>query len=154
MAEKKKDIRGNANAKAASAYADTVADYDSSSTVTGDNTLENITCDATVSVGSVVRMNGSTAVNAIADSTVNSRVIGICVSKSNATTCNILTCGPTGAILSGLTVNENYFLSATSAGDITTTAPTGSGQIVIHIGRPLTSTRLIIQIGEQIRRAT
>jgi hypothetical protein len=143
--------RGAANTKAASAYSNTVADYESSAS--GDNIIESVPCDSTVFIGAVVRMNSGTAVNAIADSSTNSKVVGICVAKTSSTVCNIQVCGATSGIFGGLTDN-NYFLSESTAGQITTTAPTGSGEIVIHIGRSLTSSRLVIQVGTQIRRAT
>lgn len=146
--------RGNASPTVANAYADTVANYNTGGGgSTGDNTIENVTCDPSVYIGAVVRMNGSTAINALADSTTNSAVIGICVSKPSSTLCNIQTCGFTDNILSGLTVGTRYFLSHTVAGKLTTTIPTGTGTIVLFIGKALTSQQLIIQIGPGIRRS-
>lgn len=133
------------------AYSDTVADYTSS--VTGDNTLENVTCDASVSVGSVVRMNGSTVVNALADSETNSQVIGICVSKSSSTICNVITCGYTGNIFSSLVQSSTYFLSDSVAGEITSTPPTNSGSYVIKIGKTQNGQNLIIQHERIVKRS-
>ena len=93
---------------------------------TGDNTIENMTCDSTVAVGDVVRMNGTTAVRAQADSFLNSKAIGICVSKSAATTCNVQVTGFTDDIFVGLTTNSIYFLSDSTPGALTTTPPTAS----------------------------
>jgi len=128
-------------------------DHSSGAGSTGDNTISGVTCDATVVVGNIVRMNGTTAVNALANNTTNSKVIGICVAKANATECSIQVCGFTSTIFAGLTPSQNYFLSESTPGSITTTAPTGSGEIVIYIGRAYTSSELIIQIGTQIRRS-
>ena len=135
------------------AYGNTAADYGTPGTVGGGNILADVPCDSSVFVGAVVRMDGSTAINAVADSSTNSKAIGICVSKSSSTLCNIQICGVTDTVMSGLTVNENYFLSATTPGGLDTSPPTGSSHIVILIGRPYTTTRLVLQIGSQTRRA-
>lgn len=124
-----------------------------SSTAPGDNVIENVTCDATVAVGNVVRMNGTTAINALANNTTNSKAIGVCISKTSATECNIQVTGSTTAVFGGLTPSENYFLSSTTPGALTTTPPSASGNVVIHIGRAYTSSQLVLQIGTQVRRS-
>lgn len=113
---------------------------------TGDNTIQDITCDSTVAVGNVVRMNGSTVVNALADNFTNSKVIGICVSKSAATICNVQVTGFTADIFAGLTTNDLQFLSDVSPGQLTTTPPTASGSVVQLVGKPKSATSLIINI--------
>lgn len=128
-------------------------DHGAASSLTGDNIISGVTCDATVAVGNVVRMNGSTAVNALANNSTNSKVIGVCTAKASSTECSIQVTGFTSAIFGGLTPSQNYFLSESSPGALTTTAPTGSGEIVIHIGRAYTASQLVIQIGTQIRRS-
>ncbi len=111
---------------------------------TGDNTIENMTCDASVAVGNVVRMNGTTVINALADSFTNAKVIGICVSKSNATTCNVQVTGFTDNIFGGLSTNTLYFLSDSTPGGITTTPPSAAGTIVQLVGKPQSTSSLII----------
>jgi hypothetical protein len=127
-------------------------DHGSGSSGTEDNVIEGVTCDSTVAVGNIVRMNGATAVNALANNTTNSKAIGICVAKASSTECSIQVTGFTSSIFGGLTPSQNYFLSETTPGAITTTAPTGSGEIVLHVGRAYTASRIVIQIGPQIRR--
>lgn len=124
------------NPESGPAYNETVADYSSGGTTTGDNTLQNIPCDSSVYVGAVVRLDGSTIVNAIANSELNSRALGIVTSKSNATTCNVLTCGftPSGTIV-GPTSGQTLFLSSSIAGGITTTPPTAANHVIVYIGR-------------------
>lgn len=119
---------------------------------TGDNTIENVLCDATVAIGDVVRLSGSTFIRAIADNTLNSKAVGICVSKSAPTTCNVQFCGHTDTVMTGLVANTNYYLSDVTAGGLTTIPPTSSGNTVVHIGRTITSQKLAIQIGPQLRR--
>lgn len=130
-----------------------VNDHGTGDGSTGDNTITGVTCDSTVAVGNFVRMNGATAVNALADNATNSKVIGICTAKASSTECSIQVCGFTDGILSGLTPSQNYFLSETTPGGITTTPPSGTGEIIIHLGRAYTATRFVLQIGVQIRRA-
>lgn len=134
------------------AYTDTVADYGTSAP-DGDNVISNVTCDASVSVGSVVRMNGSTAVNAIANNLTNSQVIGICVGKPTSTTCNILTCGYTGDIFSGLSSTLTYYLSDTTLGQLTSTPPTSSGSYVIKIGKTQNGSNIVYQLERIVKRA-
>lgn len=120
---------------------------------TGDNTIEDITCDASVAVGNLVRMNGSTVVNALADSFTNSKVIGVCVSKSNATTCNVQVTGYTDNIFAGLATNSIYFLSDSTPGGITTVPPTASGSVIQQIGKPQSTTSMVINITVGLVRA-
>ena len=48
----------------------------------------------------------------------------------------------------GLTAGAVYYLSATTAGQLTTTAPTTAGQFVIRIGKAISTTIMDIQIGQ------
>jgi len=54
--------------------------------------------------------------------------------------------------LSGLTIGATYYLS-TTAGGITATAPTGSGQIVQKVGVALSATELSFEPGTIVVRA-
>ena len=121
-------------------------DHGSGGGSSGDNTIENMTCDASVVVGNVVRMNGTTVVNALANNLTNSKIIGICVSKSDATTCNVQVTGFTDNIFGGLSLNSLYFLSETTPGGITTTPPSGSGNVVQLVGKPRSASSLVINI--------
>lgn len=145
--------KGTDHPQNTTAYPNTVADYSSGGGSTGDNTIESVTCDASVAVGDVVRMNGGTAVKAQADSITNANAIGICVSKASASVCNIQVCGFTDAIFSGLSINTPYFLSATTAGALTTTAPTASGHVVYFFGKAYTATRFVIEKNSIVKRS-
>ncbi|HEY9697018.1 MAG TPA: hypothetical protein V6D10_07130 [Trichocoleus sp.] len=50
----------------------------------------------------------------------------------------------------GLTAGAVYYLSATTAGQMTVTAPTTSGQYVIRIGKALSTTIFDLSIGQPI----
>jgi hypothetical protein len=54
--------------------------------------------------------------------------------------------------LSGLTLGAVYYLS-TTAGAITTTAPSGSGNVVQRIGRAVSTTEVLFQPQEPITLA-
>lgn len=55
--------------------------------------------------------------------------------------------------LSGLTIGAKYFLSASSAGKITTTVPTGAGNVVQYVGKAISATELEFEPGTPIKRA-
>ena len=50
----------------------------------------------------------------------------------------------------GLTAGSSYFLSATTAGRLTTTAPTATGQFVSFIGKAVSTTVLEVSIDRAI----
>jgi len=106
--------------------------------------IPDVPCDPTVYVGAWVRMNGGIAVNAQADTKTNANVIGVVESKSDATTCTIRFLGISLTIFSMLDETKEYFLSATVAGEMTTTVPTLPGQCVIKLGQPFTTDRFLV----------
>ena len=48
----------------------------------------------------------------------------------------------------GLTAGSTYYLSATTVGQLTTTAPSNSGQFVLRIGKALSTTLMDLSIGQ------
>lgn len=150
--EKDVSIRGGSNPQN-DAYTDTLADY-SALTPNGDNVIENATCDSTVSVGNAVRMDSGSGsvVNALANNITNANVIGICISKSSSTICNVQITGVTSGVFSLLNLSKNYFLSDSTPGGLSINPPTASGSIVLIVGKPYTTTRMIIHLGNPIRR--
>lgn len=151
--DKDVSIRGGSNPQQ-DAYLDTLADY-SGVTPSGDNVIENATCDSSVLIGNVVRMDVSSGSvhNALASNITNANVIGICISKSSATTCNVQITGVTSGVFSSLDLSKNYFLSDSTPGALTTSPPTAAGSIVLIVGKPYTTTRFIIHLGNPIRRS-
>ena len=79
-------------------------------------------------VGDVVRLDGTDYVAAQADSAANAEVVGI-VSAVAGVDDFTLHYGGRITGLSGLTAGEVYFLSATTAGLLTATAPSGDGEV-------------------------
>ena len=118
--------------------------------------LSAVSCDSSVYVGAVVRIDETTGefVNALATDPINSNVFGICSAKSSSTICDVLLPGSvTEAIFSGLTLNEKYFLSDVTAGGISLIFPTGPGRIIIDLGIPLTSEKFLFLPKLALRRA-
>lgn len=82
-----------------------------------------------LSVGNWVRHNGTNYVKAQADSDTNAESIGVVSSVTDVDNFTLTTEGYiTG--LSSLTPGEAHFLSASTAGAITATAPTGDAEVV------------------------
>lgn len=51
----------------------------------------------------------------------------------------------------GLTDGADYFLSAATAGGLTTTAPTATGEFVVRVGHALSTTEMEIEIQQPIK---
>jgi len=107
--------------------------------------LIDVDCDSTVFVSAAVRLDVTgKAFNALADGLANSNVIGIVVRKSSSVLCDIRVSGVTNDIFAGLDETADYFLSASSAGVLTTTAPSGSGEIVLKVGQPFDVDSMVV----------
>lgn len=115
--------------------------------------IKDQTCSADVFEGAFVYLDGTTFKNAIATGITTSRVIGIVEFKSDTTTCDIRIGGLTDEVFSGLVANTNYFLSSTVAGTVSTSVVTGSGNVLMKIGRPVTDKILLIGIELRTIRA-
>lgn len=92
----------------------------------------------------------ATAAVAIAAESIATATEGDCQTEGVFEQSNWSAVIDTGATT--LTPGANYFLSPT-AGKITLTAPTGSGQVVQLIGTALSTTELDLRIGEAVSRA-
>lgn len=122
--------------------------------VGANSVLTGVKCEPSVFIGAAVRMLPSgTAKNALATSLGLSNVIGVVESKTSSTRCNIRVAGITLNVYSGLDVTKEYFLSSTEPGVITTVPPTGTGQVVLRIGQPYSSTELLVTKGLRMVRA-
>jgi hypothetical protein len=104
------------------------------------------TCPSGLAVGDAVQITGADAVDE-ADASVpaDRPVIGFVQAKPTATTCILHYYGDLG-VFSGLTVGATYYLSDTTPGAITTTAPTTVGSIVQEVGFARNSTTLVVFI--------
>ncbi len=115
--------------------------------------LQDVSCNPSVFVGAIVIMNSGVAVNAIADSLANSNMIGIVESKSSLEKCNIRVSGVTdGNIFSGLDETKEYFLSDSVGGQITSIPPSASSHVLLRIGQPFSSTKMLVLKGTRVIR--
>jgi hypothetical protein len=124
---------------------------------TPDILLQNVVCDASVSIGDWVRLDATfIAVKAQADSLDNAHVFGLCEEKTTATAAVVRVAGVTSSLFIGLDPTKTYHLSEITAGAMDKqgiNVPIVSGSVIIHLGRPLSSTRFIVNIGERILRS-
>jgi hypothetical protein len=117
-------------------------------TISNSNTVQStstFTCPSGVAVRDTVYLTGSLAVDQ-ADASVIATVpvIGFVKTKPTATTCTLQYYGELSGF-TGLTPAAKYYLSLT-AGGITTTAPSASGEIVQQVGIAISSTILLVKI--------
>lgn len=95
-----------------------------------------------ISAGDVVAINASgQAIQADADAESTCRVIGICVSTGGGNI-NIQQIGNING-LSGLTAGQRLYAS-TTAGGLTATAPSGSGDVVFQVGYATSTSALVL----------
>lgn len=116
--------------------------------------LENLwNCPAGVSVLDAVYQTGSDSVDqAKADVVATMPAVGIVLSKPSATTCIISRSGIVPSFV-GLSVDNYYYVSPTTAGAITTTPPNTSGHVVQQVGYSKTSTDLVVELGRPLKKA-
>lgn len=111
-------------------------------------TLLAMTSDYYTAIGSVVYVDSSGVMQkAIATSSTTANVIGIISKKPLSDKSNIKHAGTIEGVFTGLTIGADYYLSATTAGAITTSVPS-SGNYKIKIGTAIKSNVLLIRIGE------
>lgn len=112
------------------------------------------TCPSAVSVGDAVFISGSDAVDrADASSNSTSPAFAIVRAKPTATTCLIQSSGEVDAF-GGLTAGATYYLSDSTPGGITLTAPTsGSFQQALGFARNATTLVVIIDPRDVLTQA-
>jgi len=117
--------------------------------------LREATCDSSLQVGDWVRIDPSTGflIKAIADSRDNSEVIGIIEEKPASTLANVLVCGLSKSVFTGLTLNRQYYLSDMVLGQMTLNVTVSSGSIITPVARAVTADRLLVNIGQRLVRA-
>jgi hypothetical protein len=94
-------------------------------------------------IGDILYMNGSVYAKAKADAANTAEVVGMVSRVIDANTFELTLSGEVAG-LSGLTVGENYFLSAATAGAITATEPSVVGQVSLPIGVASSATSLYV----------
>jgi hypothetical protein len=109
---------------------------------------DTFTCPGSVAVKDVVYISASGTVDKAFAGSIGQTpdAIGIVDSKPTSTSALVIYLGRSSSIFSGLTPNTTYFLSATTPGAITATAPTATGTKVQEIGQGLTATVLFVDV--------
>lgn len=134
----------------------TGTEWDNMNTVASANNLDNnFLSDAAFLIRSAVYISSANHVSAAkADAFATSKVIGCATIAATAAeeTIPVRSFGILGGF-SGLTAGAAYYLSAATAGAITATIPTGSGNSVIEIGVAKSTTELFVNPQIIIRRA-
>jgi hypothetical protein len=115
--------------------------------------LENVPCEAAAQVGHAVYLNDDTLFRAQANSLTTAQVVGIIQQKPSSTLANLRFIYTTSSIYMSLTPGAIYFLSATTPGEITTTAPTTSGALIIKVGNAVNDSQLNFNFQIIARRA-
>ena len=108
-----------------------------------------------ITVGQAVYISGSDTVKkAKADASGTSDVTGFVVDTTIASSASgSIQTGGTLTGLSGLTAGSRYYLSAATAGAITTTPPSGSGQFIVPVGFAVNTTDILIEFEPSIQLA-
>jgi hypothetical protein len=131
-----------------------MARIDQTSLPISDLLIRRVPCNATVAVGDWVYLdNAGTAIKAIATGSDESNVFGLVESKDSTILANIRTFGQSTELFTLLDPSKEYFLSASTAGTMTLTPPSGSAVYVVNLGRPVTDKRFLIRRTIRLQRA-
>jgi hypothetical protein len=99
------------------------------------STDELYNCDASIAIGDCVYVSSAnTAAKAKADSIATTPAKGIVISKPDAVHCLVRPLGEIDAVFAGLAPGASYCVSATTAGQITTTVPSSANHVVQKVG--------------------
>lgn len=131
------------------------AAWDDQSTVTAANwTQDNFIADEALAIRDVVYISAADNVSkAIGSDDTFSNAIGLAqTAAADTATVPVQFNGLMGGF-TGLTAGATYFLSAATAGLITSSIPTGTGNTIVQIGFAKSTTVLLIQIQQLGRRA-
>jgi len=123
--------------------------WDDLSTVTAaERTCNSYTATSITAIGEVVYIDGADSVDLADVSSVGaaSRVIGM-ASTAAAAAAPVDICD-SGVVtgLTGLTAGARYFADPSTAGGITTTVPSGSGNVIFQVGIAKSTTAMALQL--------
>lgn len=121
---------------------------------TPDILVPDLDCDSSVAVGDWVRYDAfNILIKAQADSVDGAHVVGLVEEKTTSTKCVVRVAGVSKALFIGLDVSKEYFLSSVSAGQMTVSPPTASGEVLLSLGQPITPTKFIVRKGMRVKRS-
>lgn len=114
--------------------------------------LTGVPCNPSVVVGDFVRVDSGVVVKALADTFDHSNVLGLVELVNPDGTCTVRINGVSEPVFSGLNESLEYYLSDLTPGALTSSAPVASGAVVLKVGQPFDSERLIVLKGSRIVR--
>lgn len=134
-------------------FAWTGSEWDDLSSVQAAERVQNIySAGEAISAAEVLYISGADEVS-LADANSNYEVIGVANnSAALAADVDVVSEGVVSGF-TGLTAGSRYFLDASTAGAVTATAPTGSGDRVVQVGFAKNTTDMHLQIAFVGRRA-
>jgi len=115
---------------------------------TSDNIEDFNNASGQVAVNDAVYLSSDDTVSKAINTDTTQEVIGLVFETPTATTCRVLTWGIIFDFDTGMTVNDRYYLGGT-AGELTTTKPTGGGTFAQVVGIAVNGTDLLVvpQVG-------
>ena len=126
----------------------------SQTSLSEDSTIREVPCDPSVYVGAWVYMSSGVAFNGSAAAKSTSNILGVVESKTSSTVCVVRFIALSTEIFVGLDETEEYYLSSSIPGGMSTLPPTGPGTIVLKLGQPFNSTQFVVNKGIRIKRAS
>lgn len=136
-------------------YAWTGSSWDDVSVAAASETVQNYyTADEALLARDVVYISAADNVSkAIATAETSSRVIGLAVAATADTDPVAVQSEGVMTGFSGLTAGSRYYLSTSAAGEIQSSVPSGSGNVIVQIGYAKSATALHLHIEQLGRRA-
>lgn len=136
-------------------YAWTGSAWDDLSTVqAASKVINSYTADEALSARDVLYISAADNVSkALANNTSQSYAMGLAVASAVDTASVEVQSEGVMTGFAGLTAGARYYLDATTAGAITSTIPTGTGNTVVQVGYAKSTTALHIHIEQMGRRA-
>lgn len=129
--------------------------WDNQNIVTQANSVDNdYTAGEAITAGNVVYISAADTVKR-SSATATPLAYSLGVARATAASGGTVTIIQDGEapVFSGLTPGSRYYLSATAAGGVDPTIPTGTGHVIVKIGMARNSTTMELQIEDLGRRA-
>lgn len=113
-----------------------------------ERTCNEYTATSTFAAGEIAYIDSANSVDLadVSSTGVASRVIGMAGMAATATNPVKICSAGVVAGLSGLTAGSRYFADPSTAGGITTTVPTGSGNVIFQVGIAKSATEMHLQL--------
>jgi hypothetical protein len=115
--------------------------------------IKNLTAAENLTAGDYIYIDGSGEVRLASAAAAGNAAIGYVEDTVLATNTVDVYFDGTNAALTGLTVGDQYFLSDTTPGGVTNTAPVGANKIIESVGWAISATEIQTNFTAPIKRA-